>query len=525
MRLMNGHPLIYYAVSLALSCAKITDIAVTSDDEEVKHYIRTFDGVELIDRTPELAQDDTPLDPVIHDALLRMEMIRQVAYDVVITLQPTSPLLKKDTLEAAISMFLGSNADTIISVVNRPHLAWGGNRDNAYPLYLKRLNRQYLPNNFIETGAFLITKREHVHEDSRVGPIVNVCEIAAEESVDIDDYLDWVACETIFRKKRIVFRTDAHKLLGMGHVYNCLTLAYNMIEHDILFVCDKRHTVGIEKISASRFPYVTIGTDEEFFAILERNQTDVVVVDTLDTEALYIKKLKTLVPRVVTIEDLGSGIYYADAVINALYEEEHHLSSVYSGKDYVFLRDEFFTSKPKPFSSEINTVLVMFGGSDPANLTKKVYDAALALNESRKRKVTFLFAAGMAYDCEANGVYEAKNARILLFHDVKRVSHYMSQADLAFISQGRTIFEIASMGVPAVVIAQNEREQKHTFAQMANGFLNLGIDTSVTGDMIINTITWLEQTPRIRAEMRNSMLKNDLKSGIRRVKNIILGDY
>lgn len=38
------------------------------------------------------------------------------------------------------------------------------------------------------------------------------------------------------------------------------------------------------------------------------------------------------------------------------------------------------------------------------------------------------------------------------------------------------------MGVPTIVLAENEREQLHTFAQMDNGFINLGLGSEVSDE-------------------------------------------
>ena len=100
----------------------------------------------------------------------------------------------------------------------------------------------------------------------------------------------------------------------------------------------------------------------------------------------------------------------------------------------------------------------------------------------------------------------------------------MRKADLAISSQGRTTFELASMGVPTIVLAQNKREQLHTFAQMDNGFINLGLGGEVSDEDIAAAVEWIISSKSIRSEMHRLMLANDLKSGIRRVKRIILGE-
>ena len=100
----------------------------------------------------------------------------------------------------------------------------------------------------------------------------------------------------------------------------------------------------------------------------------------------------------------------------------------------------------------------------------------------------------------------------------------MKQADLCVTSQGRTVFELASMGVPAVVLAQNEREAEHVFAGMGNGFINLGIGSETDSITIIKTIMYLADMPRVRKEMRNLQLSRKFEKGQERVIKIILNE-
>ena len=111
---------------------------------------------------------------------------------------------------------------------------------------------------------------------------------------------------------------------------------------------------------------------------------------------------------------------------------------------------------------------------------------------------------------------------IFVHNDVKRVSLFMKEADLAITSQGRTIFELASMGVPAIVLAQNEREAEHVFAGIQNGFINLGVGNKADDKTVIQTVRWLAETPNVRKEMRSAELTHEFRMGQKRVIDIIL---
>lgn len=74
----------------------------------------------------------------------------------VVTLQATSPLLTVETLNNALSGFLVNESDSMISVVNIPHLRWKRNDEGKIVQdCAERLNRQQLPPSYLETGALL----------------------------------------------------------------------------------------------------------------------------------------------------------------------------------------------------------------------------------------------------------------------------------------------------------------------------------------------------------------------------------
>ena len=207
-------------------------------------------------------------------------------------------------------------------------------------------------------------------------------------------------------------------------------------------------------------------------------------------------------------------------MINAIYEGEVPHHNTYTGKRYVALRDEFLIAHPSEYHGDVKKILVMFGGTDPLNLSKRVYDFACKTN-ANDPAYAFDFLLGPGYKGElemdlAHGISISRN--------VARVSDHMRDADLAFSSQGRTTYELASMGVPTIVLAQNERETLHTFAQMDNGFINLGLGNRVSDEDLASTFNWLVGAKSVRREMHNLMLANDLRSGIKRVTRIILGE-
>ncbi len=523
VRFMNGKPLVSYSIQNALNSTYNLDVVVSTDDEEIKRISLLY-GANVIDRPKRLAEDFVTLDPVIHHALLEMEKKHGARYDLVITLQPTSPLLRSSTLDEAIEYFIQNDFDTVISGINHPHLSWTEIDREIVPLYKERLNRQYLPKHIIETGSFFITKRKFVKENSRLGTNISIYEVPENESIDIDSPQDWWIAEKELLKKCILIRTEGYADIGLGHIYRGLLLAYNLIDHDVRFVLSKKSDIGLEKIKESYFPYDIINEDEEIIELIKRYNCNIVINDMLDTDMEYIQNLKQTGARVVNFEDLGSGSEYADAVINDLYEKQKVGNQYFWGSDYYCIRDEFLLAKPKKFNNVVKEVLVMFGGTDPGDLTQKLFDVIITLPIDLGIKYTFIVGLGYKKINELIKKRESSNQNIEIIKDVKFMTEYMGKADIAISSQGRTMLELASMAVPTILLAQNERELHHEFGYLKNGFVNLGLGKEVENKTIRETLIWLINSPQIRYQMRKQMISVDLRSGIKRVIKIILGE-
>ncbi len=523
IRFLHGKPLIFHTIETALKCRLIDKVIVSTDDEEIGHAAEVT-GCAVVMRPVHLAADDVPLDPVIHHAISAIEQQGKNRYDVVITMQPTSPLLSFRSVDRALERFFDSSADTLISVVDDRHLSWTMKGGKYVPLYEKRVNRQYLPANYRETGGFVITRRQHVTNTSRFGPDIDLFVVSNTEAVDIDSYMDWWLADKLLGRKRILFRTDGYREIGLGHIYRSLMLASKLIDHDLLLVAKKQHTLGAQKIAGSFYRYRLFENETEFKEILTEFNPHIVINDILDTDAQYINDLKDNGRFVVNFEDLGGGAARADLVINALYEGKHTADNYYFGKDYYCLRDEFLLLEPRATGEQINEVLITFGGADSSNYTRRVL-FVLSRLPSVGFKITVVTGLGYRDLDSLKSQIESLNINIELLADIRTISKYMRRADLVFTSAGRTVFEVASLGTPIIVMAQNERELSHTFAREDNGIVNLGLGHEVSDEEIERAFSKLAGDAALRRKYSRIMLGHNLRQGMDNVLKLIFEKF
>jgi len=234
MRILKCKPLIWYIINTARNSGYVSDIVVTTDDNDIANYVSKL-KVKVRRRPKYLAMDNVPLDPVIYDAYKWYieNFGREVEY--VVTLQPTSPLLNPKTLDSAFKFMMENNLDTVLSVVDDTHLMWKKEEGKLIPMYKKRVNRQWLPKIYKETGAFLITKSCFITENSRFGEKISVYEVPVEESLDVDTPIDWLIAETLLTRVKVLIVTLGNDDVGLGHVYRTITLADSLLGNDIVF--------------------------------------------------------------------------------------------------------------------------------------------------------------------------------------------------------------------------------------------------------------------------------------------------
>ncbi|MCW3985534.1 MAG: hypothetical protein NWE91_03880 [Candidatus Bathyarchaeota archaeon] len=526
VRLLAGKPLIAYSIQTALNSNYVDDVIVSTEDEKIMQIAGIY-GANIVERPIELAGDDVPLDPVIYHALTHIEKDKGLTYDYIISMQPTSPLLKEETLDRAIVEFENSKRETLITVRNETHLYWRKKDGILLPLFKERRNRQFLDPIYKETGALFISRRDVITKKNRIGNDIYLFELPFNESIDIDKYQDWWVAENLLRRITVVFRVDGDNSIGLGHVYRAITLASQMFNQNIYFLMDKTKKLGIEKVAEYNYPIIMIENERDVFLQLDKISPQIVINDILDTPADYISKLKERAFFVVNFEDLGRGSKQADLVINALYEKTEPPENSYYGYKYICLRDEFHIFPPNDTNQEANKILILFGGSDPNNLTLRSLKAIQTLS---LKNIALLIILGLGYNFK-NELYTYVNnlkkngSNIEVKENVEIIAKIMSEADLVLTSNGRTIYEVAAMGVPCISISQNEREVRHLFSHTCQGILDLGIESRVTEEDIALALRGIINNYELRRKMSEALKNFNLREVTDRCIKLIFNKY
>lgn len=119
IRLLNGKPLLYYAVQAANKSGLVDRLILTTDSNEIASTGREL-GIEVpFLRPTELARDDTPMLPVIEHTLHFVEA-QGWQPDIILLLQPTAPLRRGEHIQHAVELLTQTKCDSVVSVVEVP---------------------------------------------------------------------------------------------------------------------------------------------------------------------------------------------------------------------------------------------------------------------------------------------------------------------------------------------------------------------------------------------------------------------
>ena len=162
-------------------------------------------------------------------------------------------------------------------------------------------------------------------------------------------------------------------------------------------------------------------------------------------------------------------------------------------------------------------MFIGFGGADPRNYTQRLIDI---ISKEEYKSKEFVITIGRAYENVEEVMGYNKYENFQVYYDVPNMPELMSQCDIAVTSRGRMGYELALLGIPTISMAQNQREEKHGFVSAEHGFTYLGINPSNTL-IESNLKLYLNMNRSDREEMQRQLLRNDLKSGRRRIMALI----
>ncbi|MEK6932285.1 MAG: glycosyltransferase [Nanoarchaeota archaeon] len=329
-------------------------------------------------------------------------------------------------------------------------------------------------------------------------------------------------------KIKVLIRTEGHLKLGMGNIFRSIRIAKKLQEKykaEIRFILEPTSHIGIKKIldAGFRVEIVEFSKINQYLKHIKKFNPNLIINDVLNLEEGYMKELKKLGLLVVNFEDKEFSVTreYANIVFNSLYHDKDTKVGYYHGPKYAPLKNSFKNMKKKKIDKECKNFLLAFGGSDPSGFTIKV---AKVLNKINNIHATIFLGPSFGNHQQLYDLLKYLDKdKFTIKYDVEYNAEDFGRADIAIASGGHTSFELASAGIPAILLCQNNLERDRAkIIEKYGAIINLGDGNKLTDLDLINNIKKLMNNYEMRKKMSEKGQKLVDGYGVDRIAEIII---
>ena len=226
-----GKPLVYWTVNAACNSEYIDKVYIATDSNKIKETINemilstknpNFLKIEIIGRSPESALDTSSTE------FAMLEFAQNYAFDNIVLIQATSPLLRSNDIDRGFKVFNEPNVDSVLSVVRQKRFHWaidsnGYAYSTNYDIY-NRPRRQEFDGYLVENGAFYITsKSAFLKSKNRISGNIKTIEMSEETFFEIDEPSDWIIIEALLKKNLSNAQVHPEVKMFLSDCDGCLT--------------------------------------------------------------------------------------------------------------------------------------------------------------------------------------------------------------------------------------------------------------------------------------------------------------
>lgn len=312
---------------------------------------------------------------------------------------------------------------------------------------------------------------------------------------------------------KIAIITDGNNELGMGHVYQSLTLAELLTKSlsknsEIVFLTKSNKNV-CEQIFQKGFKATSFKNDKLIFDVLKNFKPDRIIFDKLDVSPELAKKIsEELSCKLFIFTNISDANKYADIIVfprigsnykNIDLNINSKPQTEFVGPRYWILRPEFYELKKrnKVLNNNVKDITLMFGGADFSNFSSAVLDTILKMDSSFN--INLILGVAFEHNEGINRVIEKNrnvSSKIRVLKNINNVGEIIYQSDLLITSPGLSFFEALVVGTPVIAFYQNT-QQKEEFESVIH---TLGYDEIYKLPSIISNRTFIfPNDPNIKA--------------------------
>ena len=204
---LAGKPLIAWSIEAAKNSKFIDNVIVSTEDDEISDIAKQYGAYVPFKRPSDLAQDSSKsIDAIIH--AIEWLKNKNDRYNIIVLLQPTSPLRKSEDIDDALDLLILKKADSIVSVCKTDHsplwsnqLPEDGRMNNFLDNNIMNKSRQELPEYYRLNGAVFVAYIDYLEKNkSFFGENTFAYIMPQDRSIDIDSRIDLELCRILLEQ-------------------------------------------------------------------------------------------------------------------------------------------------------------------------------------------------------------------------------------------------------------------------------------------------------------------------------------
>jgi UDP-2,4-diacetamido-2,4,6-trideoxy-beta-L-altropyranose hydrolase len=340
----------------------------------------------------------------------------------------------------------------------------------------------------------------------------------------------------------VILRADAGRAIGTGHLMRTLALAEGYRGRDVPVIL---LTATSESGLLERFlelgvtiytvpaPCPEAADRARLVELAGATRPSWIVIDGYHFNDDYLREAGATGSRVLLMDDMAHLPHYqVDIIVN----QNAHASlltypaasetRVLRGVEYVLLRGEFRATPPSPRpAGDVAHVLITLGGADPHRATEVIV-ASLADVLRRRRTLRATIAVGAANPraSEIRRAADSAGPRLEVVVGARDMRELMARADIAISGAGTTVWELAYMGVPSLLVESGEAER-----MLLGGLASVELFEAIgrAHELDVRTVTRKLEARMDDADWRGSMSELGMRlvdgRGVDRVLDATIG--
>jgi len=307
----------------------------------------------------------------------------------------------------------------------------------------------------------------------------------------------------------------------MGDVIGSLAIAdaFRVKGAEIMFIVDNDKE-ALRCIEKHGYTVAPVQSEEEEVSNLKSFRPDAIIVNQLNNPPQYLKNLKPHARLLATVDDAGEGAKVADLRFNPLYRAP----DAFYGPEFAPLRKEFKKVDEKPrVRKRVKNILVTLGGSDTYGFTPKVVSALKDV--PKEISITVLLGPAFKHEEELKKALRDADRAFMIARDVnaRDMASLIAKADTVVCSGGNTLYEVARVGVPAIILCGEPFEEETAKRMEEKGFgVNLGFDRNIETKRISKAVNDIIADYKLRLRMSKKGKKLVDGKGAERIAEIVM---